>query len=232
MSTQVEEAIQAEESQVESKQVEAPQAENGHEMVDDLRKKLESTQMAYINAMMERNFLQRTLADFNFHHNAHDGIVYTDSQDRVVYVNPYFLEMMSINDPTELMNKPLPDYMWGSERDQAPTLFTDVRTHGFVRERELHLFNKNGQAIFAMCSSVASKDDKRDFIGTEMMFCNITSKRKIQAELVERNKQLERLTLFVKSTLDTIAEAISRGSSPSEMRSLVKHLQSELEKVQ
>lgn len=63
-----------------------------------LRSQLERTQAAYVSTIMEKNFLKRAMADLNFHHNAHDGIVFTDVQNRVVYANPYFLTMMQIND--------------------------------------------------------------------------------------------------------------------------------------
>src|SRR5688572_5422253 len=90
--------------------------------VEALRQTLEQTQAAYISVVMEKNFLERALADFNFHQNAHDGIVYTDKQDRVVYANPYFLEMMQVEKPEEIMNQSLPDAMW-RQPDQAPKLF-------------------------------------------------------------------------------------------------------------
>lgn len=93
-----------------------------------LRGQLERTQAAFVSAVMEKNFFKRAMADFNFHHNAHDGIVYTDAQNRVVYANPYFLKMMNIEDPADLMNKPLPGYMWSSPEDESQ-LFRDVRDH-------------------------------------------------------------------------------------------------------
>src|SRR4051794_41111406 len=91
----------------------------------ELRKQLENTQAAFVSILMEKNFLQRAMADLNFHHNAHDGIVFTDAQNRVVYANPYFLKMMNVSDPAELLNKPLPDYMWSSPEDEKQ-LFKDV----------------------------------------------------------------------------------------------------------
>src|SRR5512143_2054639 len=100
--------------------------------VSELRKQLERTQAAFVSTLMEKNFLQRAMADLNFHHNAHDGIVFTDADNRVVYANPYFLKMMNIGDPADLLNQPLPDYMWDSPDDPV-RLFRDVRDNGFVR---------------------------------------------------------------------------------------------------
>ncbi len=60
------------------------------EELSELRHQLERTQAAYVSTLMEKNFLQRAMADLNFHHNAHDGIVYTDANGHVVYANPYF----------------------------------------------------------------------------------------------------------------------------------------------
>lgn len=196
--------------------------------VAQLRQKLESTQAAYVSALMEKNFLQRAMAEFNFHHNAHDGIVYTDVQNRVVYANPYFLKMMNIADPAELLNKPLPPYMWFAPED-ANQLFKDVRDNGFVRERELNLYNRNGDQIFVACSSVASKDEDGQFIGTEIMLCNVTSKRKIQAQLFERTKKLERMTEFTRQSLENLAELVQRKVSHDELKAVVRQMQKELE---
>jgi len=189
--------------------------------------KLEPSQAAFISVLMERNFLKRAMADFNFHHNAHDGIVFTDAENKVVYANPYFLEMMNIADPAEIINQPLPEYMWSSAED-APKLFQDVRENGFVRERELSLYNQKREPVFAMCSSVASKDDSGNFIGTEIMLCNVTSKRKIQTELMQRKQQLERVTEFARSTLQVLQDLVQQNASQKELKDILKKLEGEL----
>ena len=192
-----------------------------------LRRQLETAQAAFVSAAMEKNFLQRAMVDLNFHHNAHDGIVFTDASNRVVYANPYFLRMMNIADPAELLNKPLPNYMW-SDRTDPERLFEDVRTNGFVRERELSLFNRDGSPVFAACSSVASRDDDGVFIGTEIMLCNVTSKRKIQAQLVQRTQTLARVTEFCRESLTQLAEVVQRGAERDEILKIVREAQHSL----
>ncbi len=149
---------------------------------------------------LERNFLQRAMADLNFHNNAHDGVVYTNAHNEITYANPYFLTMMGEEENSSLLNKPFPDYMWNNEAEVG-RLFSDIHSNGFVRERELSLYNKNGLPVFAMCSAVASKDDEGNIIGTEIMFCNITGKRKFQAELMEQTALFDAL---LQSTPDPI----------------------------
>ncbi|MCW5873877.1 MAG: diguanylate cyclase [Anaerolineales bacterium] len=144
----------------------------------ELKKKLDKVSL-------ERNFFERAMADLNFHNNAHDGVVYTNSSNQITYANPYFLTMMGVDAKTEILEKEFPAYMWQQEQD-AQRLFEDIKTNGFVRERELTLYNKLGQPVFAVCSAVTSKDDEGNIIGTELMFCNVTSKRKFQAELMEQ----------------------------------------------
>ncbi len=195
-----------------------------------LRRQLETTQAAFVSATMEKNFLQRAMADLNFHHNAHDGIVFTDTNDRVVYANPYFLRMMNIADPAELLNKPLPGYMWSDPSDPE-RLFRDVRSEGFVRERELSLFNQGGAPVFAACSSVASRDDDGIFVGTEIMLCNITSKRTIQAELVQRTQTLARVTEFCRESLAHLAEIVQRGAPREEILAVVSEAQRNLDRA-
>lgn len=158
-----------------------------------LKRKLEKVSM-------EKNFLERAMGDLNFHNNAHDGVVYTNAENKITYANPYFLGMMGIKEKDDLLEKDFPTYMWNNA-SEADRLFHDIKQDGFVREREMALYNRDGQAVFAMCSGVASKDDKGNILGTEIMFCNITSKRKFQVELVEQNALLDGI---LQSTPDPI----------------------------
>jgi diguanylate cyclase (GGDEF)-like protein/PAS domain S-box-containing protein len=149
---------------------------------------------------LEKNFLERAVGDLNFHNNAHDGVVYTDSENKIVYANPYFLTMMGVKENSDILEKKFPNYMWNNERE-ADRLFHDIKKDGFVREREMALHNRDGQPVFAMCSGVASHDDDGNVIGAEIMFCNITSKRTFQAELVEQHALLDAM---LQSTPDPV----------------------------
>lgn len=151
----------------------------------ELRKENAELKKKLAKVSLERNFLDRAMSDLNFHNNAHDGVVYTNANNEITYANPYFLSMMGVDAKSELLEKGFPGYMWNKPED-AERLFADVKSNGFVRERELTLYNKHGTPVFAMCSAVASKDEAGAVIGTELMFCNITSKRKFQAELMEQ----------------------------------------------
>ncbi|MEX2161778.1 MAG: PAS domain-containing protein [Anaerolineales bacterium] len=168
--------------------------------LSQLRAKLARLETKYTKLVIEKGFLERAVEDLNFHNNVHDGIVYTDVQDRIIYANPYFLGMMGVKEKGELVNKPFPNYMWKNEHE-AERLFTDIRKDGFVREREMSLSNKEGQPVFAMCSAVANKDEDGNIVGTELMFCNITGKRTFQAELVEQHALLDAM---LQSTPDPI----------------------------
>lgn len=194
---------------------------------DVMRSQLERTQAAYVSTLMEKNFLQRAMADLNFHQNAHDGIIYVDAQGKVVYANPYFLKMMNIEDPAEVLNKPLPEFMWFNQEDPAK-LFEDVRRFGFVRERELNLYNREKSAVFVACSAVASKDEDGGIVGTEIMLCNVTTKKKVQSELIERTQALERMTEFSRHSIEPLADLVRRGANQTELLALLETLQQEL----
>jgi PAS domain-containing protein len=198
--------------------------------VATLRRQLDVIQAAFVSATMEKNFLQRAVADLNFHHNAHDGIVYTDAQHRVVYANPYFLKMMNIGDPADLLNKPLPDYMWSDPGD-ATQLFEDVQSNGFVRERDLSLYNQDKSPIFVACSSVASRDADGQFIGTEIMLCNVTSKRKIQSELAQRTQTLTRVAALSHESLTHLEEIVKHGADSVEILTLIGEIQQRLDQA-
>ena len=180
-----------------------------------LSAKVARLEKQYTRVSLEKNFLERALGDLNFHNNAHDGIVYTDTEDRIVYANPYFLKMMGFKKKSELLDKPFPDYMWSNE-GEAQRLFNDIKKEGFVREREMALNNRSGQPVFAMCSGVISKDKDGKMLGAEIMFCNITSKRTFQAELVEQYAVLDAM---LESTPDPVlvlsADLNIRRSNPA-----------------
>ena len=168
--------------------------------ISALRTKLARLEKRYTKLALEKNFLERAMGDLNFHNNAHDGVVYTDAEDKIVYANPYFLGMMGVKDKKLILDQPFPDYMWNNGRE-ATRLFADIKTNGFVREREMALYNREGQPVFAMCSGVVGKDKDGTVLGTEIMFCNITSKRSFQAELVEQHALLDTM---LQSTPDPV----------------------------
>ncbi len=165
-----------------------------------LRKQIADLKLKYTKVAMEKKFLERAMGDLNFHNNAHDGVVYTDANNQIIYANPYFLGMMGIQNKKELLDHPFPSYMWNNEQE-AGRLFKDIKNDGFVREREMALYNREGQPVFAMCSGVANKDEDGEIIGTEIMFCNITSKRAFQAELLEQQALMDAI---LQSTPDPI----------------------------
>jgi diguanylate cyclase (GGDEF)-like protein/PAS domain S-box-containing protein len=168
--------------------------------LEKLRNELAQVKSDYTKIALEKNFLERAMQDLNFHNNAHDGVVYTDSQDNIVYANPYFLGMMGIEKKADILEKRFPGYMWTNQND-ADRLFKDIKAEGFVREREMALLNREGEPVFAMCSAVASKNEKGEVIGTEIMFCNITSKRRFQVELVEQHALMDAI---LQSTPDPV----------------------------
>lgn len=189
-----------------------------------------TSQESYLEVLMERNFLRRAMNDLNFHDNAHDGILYLDLEGKVVYSNPYFRKMIGIEKPEALTGKPMPPFVW-ADADAAKEMIADVMDAGFVREREMLIYNVKGEPVFAVCSSVISRDDDGNKVGIEMMLCNITGKRKVEATLRERTAQLERVATFAASSLETLSDMISRKAPHSEMRAITRQLQNELKQI-
>ncbi len=100
-----------------------------------------------------------------------------------------------------------------------------------MRERELNLYNRDKMPVFVACSSVASKDTEGKFVGTEIMLCNVTTKRKIQVELTERTQSLERVTEFCRVSLTHLVEVVQRGGGKNELLNTLQHMQKELDQV-
>lgn len=193
-------------------------SETTQEELARLTRELEELRAEFTRVNLEKNFLERAMEDLNFHNNAHDGVVYTDAENRVIYANPYFMEMMGLEDEREIMHKPFPAYMWQDQREAA-RLIEDIVNDGFVREREASLTNREGKPVFAMCSGVVSRDDKGQVLGTEIMFCNITGKRSVEADLMEQNALLKTM---LESTPNPVlvanADLLVERSNPAAQR--------------
>src|SRR3972149_94119 len=85
--------------------------------LEEIRQDLARLQSENTALKLEKNFLERAMGDLNFHNNAHDGVVYTDAENHIVYANPYFLEMMGIAEKAEILEQPFPDYMWNDDTE-------------------------------------------------------------------------------------------------------------------
>lgn len=200
--------------------------------VDDfksLRSQLEKTQSAYIKVMMERNFLRRATAELNFHNNAHDGIIYTDESDKVIYANPYFMQMMKVSDADDVIGKPIPQYMWLAEEDFRQ-LRRDVEEFGFVRERALNLYNRDKEPIFVACSSVASKSDDGKFIGMEIMLCNVTTKQKLQQQLTDQSGKLETTMQTLRDQVAELKQLVEIKADQTSLETVIAKLETTLVK--
>ena len=128
----------------------------------DLRARVEVLQTAaHSQTDSEKNRLQPAADTLNFYENAHQGILFTNIHNDIIYANPHFLKMMSSSDAAELLDSLPPEII---------ALFRDIRENGAVRERELHLVNKNGAGVSVICSGVSCHDDAGNFQGTQIIF--------------------------------------------------------------
>ncbi|MCB0155528.1 MAG: PAS domain-containing protein, partial [Anaerolineae bacterium] len=114
-----------------------------------LQRQIEALQAERSQLLLENSFLRRATADLSFHQNAHDGIIYLNARHEIIYANPYFLEMLGLDSPEQILNKPFPSFMWGNPGDEA-ALVQNIKSDGFVREQELALYDQHGQPIFAV----------------------------------------------------------------------------------
>ena len=167
---------------------------NYHPIISDdpaeLRRHLEALQAANAKLLEEKKFLHHSLTELNFHNNAHDGIIYTNSQGEVIYANPYFLEMMGLDQLDEILNRPMPAYMWHNPADEAE-LVRELHETSFIREREISLYDQHGHPIFVVCSAVANRDEAGNYLGAKIMLGNLTNKRLVQAEMQQQRDLLE-----------------------------------------
>ena len=182
--------------------------------LEQVKKHLEKVQAELEKVLVEKHFLEESTRHLNFLHNTHDGVFFTNSKDELVFINPYLLQMLEYEDPEALVGKPVPDEIWDDPSDKEQ-LLEDLRTQGFVRERVLTMRNAQDEPVFVSCSAVSVLDPSNEYVGAEVMLCNITSKQLLQRQRVQELESIRTRaeSLYEKLDSDQIEDAKTEADS-------------------
>jgi hypothetical protein len=95
------------------------------------------------------------------------GLIFTDAKGRIVFADNRFLALVGQPEARKLVGEPL-DRVINVARDSIGGLIQDIAHAGSVHERTLTIQRGDGYLVQALCTGVASYDDRNAFIGADL----------------------------------------------------------------
>lgn len=95
------------------------------------------------------------------------GLIFTDAKGRIVFADNKFLALVGQPEARRLVGEPL-DRVVNTARDAILNLIQDIAHAGYVHERTLTIQRGDGLLMQALCTGVASYDDRNAFIGADL----------------------------------------------------------------
>lgn len=95
------------------------------------------------------------------------GLIFTDARGRIVFVDNKFLALVGQQEAQKLVGEPLNNVI-SVPHEAVSGLMHDVARAGYIHERRLVIMRGDGALVEALCSGVASYDDRKAFIGADL----------------------------------------------------------------
>ncbi|MDH5682283.1 MAG: PAS domain S-box protein, partial [Spirochaetota bacterium] len=121
------------------------------------------------------------------------GLITTDSEECLTFVNKSFCEMTGYSQH-ELIGQKKTDYIdFGMEKDELDKAIQMIKNHEFTEDLvgEITVTKKNGELIYAQCSSTIREDEKGNFIGFADVITDITQRKKTEEALIIAKQKAE-----------------------------------------
>ena len=112
-----------------------------------------------------------------------EGIIVTDPDRRITFVNPIALDMLSLN-PRETINKTTGEIL----PEQLNELAAAVSRKEAVVEKELHLTDLQGRERIVAVGVTDIISEDGDFVGTMFILRDLTQIRRLQATVQKQEK--------------------------------------------
>lgn len=149
--------------------------------------------------------------------NLKDMVFLNAADGKYIDVNLAGVKMLGYADKQELMQiRSVDTYLNADERKRYRN---EIAKEGFVKDFEVKLKRKDGTPIDVLITSNAIKDDSGQVISYEGIIKDISDRKRMEEELVQRTRELEILydmTSFVNRSLDldtVLRTALERASS-------------------
>jgi len=140
---------------------------------------------------LRREAEEQLRIEHNAIQNSHSGIVITDLQMKILYVNPAICRMWKYADPAELVNTNLRS-LWKHDGDSADVFEPDAQqAEGSMRE--IIAICKDGAEFHAQIAATANRDTDGKLVGMVFSIVDVSDRKR--AEDAEREAERRRVML-------------------------------------
>jgi len=134
-----------------------------------------------------------------------DSIYTADLDGLITYVNPAFMEMLEVSDPSELIGRPfLPERFWFNPEDRKSFL-ENLRKRN-IESKELALKTFSGEKIYVTVFCSLTKDIHGEINGSQGIVYDVTPHKELVA-LRQAEEELEKLNEHLKSAVWDLTRA-------------------------
>lgn len=159
-------------------------------------------------AQVRLKFLEQAGAHSAFLDNVTDGVLFTNPNDEVIYVNPAFLRMVDAPSSGDVLSCALPDALWEVPEEKTG-LFRDLHAGRYVREREWTWRGFRGRPLVVLCNASPILNDQGEYIGAALALRDITVRRALELELRQQNEAYAKLVKELQHNLEVLRETQS-----------------------
>lgn len=137
-----------------------------------------------------------------FFQDLQDGLLMTTPSGDVLEINQAGLEALGYLEKSELLGSPVVRH-YANPRDRCH-LGALLEERGFIKDFETRLLKKDGTEIWVWITAHVRKDDRGRVLCHEKMIKDITNRKRLKDQLLEKNRLLERAYRDLKEEKDKI----------------------------
>lgn len=122
--------------------------------------------------------------------NMNEGLILTDEQENILYVNPSMQEVLGLSE-AEILGRSTYDLLGQGEYDELIRAKTIQRQNGTVDDYELAFERKDGRKVWLLISGAPYTDHQGRVIGTIATITDITKRKYTELKLEEKKNELD-----------------------------------------
>jgi len=140
--------------------------------------------LAHHRELAESELRYRTLVE-----HMNEGLVLTDQDERIIFVNPRMQEIFGYSE-ADLLDMRSYDLM-GEENYSLLDNQNTLRRNGYSDEYEIKTQRSNGDALWVLIAGSPYQDAEGKVIGTIAIITDITDRKRAELKLQEKNNELD-----------------------------------------
>jgi len=183
-----------------------------HISINQLQKELREANSQLEEKVQQRtNELQESEAKYRrLFEKSQEGIWVIGADNLTTLANPAIAKMLGYQ-PEEMIGKSLLDFMDDAGKNNAMQNI-EKRKQGIAEQHDFEFIRKDGKKIFTTVETAPLIDEKGEYIGAIAGLMDITARKRIEMQLIERNEEYESLN----EALRQINEALKLSKEKAE----------------